>query len=157
MNLSATSACIAQLCLLSVLGCSSNEGLVCATYACNNRGVLSGTVELSTAKVVDVRFCEDFDCRDGLIDLESLDNDRACATWQYNLQACFFPSAGSGTYAVEAVWGHDELLPEGSHTLKLIVTDHTTGAELVSEARAIEYEVTRKDACHLCFAAQAEL
>lgn len=138
-------------------GCGAGDEDACPAYACVNTGTLTGTVSLAGSRRLDVRLCEDDTCLMGSIDLDAPKSGRTCAQWSLS-EVCLSEGSTSGSFSVTARYFHEtDEMPEGEHTLELTLTDGQTGASLVSESRAIEYEVTREDSCHRCFAAEASL
>jgi hypothetical protein len=130
-----------------IVGCSSSsDGRPCPLIGCERGGQLTGALSLgANATQLDVHFCFEQDCRDGLIDLTSADWG-ACSTWEGGSRVCLAPSGASGVYDVTAWWDQEQTKqppPDGS-TYELRLSNHESNQVLFEQTLSASY-VTAPD------------
>jgi len=158
------------------VGCGGDDGgEVCLQYACTNATSLKGTVDLGASSgVLDVELCYGDDCFTGVLQPAASAGAVACATWD----AEFISSDGSQAWAandssvclagagaspgpveVEATRGFlgSADPPAVDAIYSVVLQDAATGTTLMDATTTATYEVTRKDACHLCWQGQGTL
>jgi hypothetical protein len=146
---------------VAVIGCSSaSDGRWCEDYACFNHAQLAGALNVDAHTTqIDVHFCFEQDCRDGLIELTAADGSMY-STWEGGSMVCLAPSAASGVYDVTAWWDHQQAKqpPDGS-SYELRLTDHQSNAVLLDQTRTASYVAAPDpDGCHPdCWGAQMSL
>jgi hypothetical protein len=154
---------LALIVAAGIVACSSETAKECLTYLCVNAARLTGDVEQpAETELVDAKFCSDqLGCVEGLVDLRELDSGAACTGRNpepYAGQVCFSRASGGGL-SIDAHLSRpdDGTLPKDGETYRLNVVDHDSGAVLAEAERSADYEVTREDSCHLCWAANMRL
>ena len=139
--------------LLASASCNGESG-TCATYACINTATFQDSMTIPKGtQQVDVRFCFEGSCEEGIIDLAAPDASVPCARWGWGTQVCTSHSDDAGTVAVSAIWDHGQsssVPPEGSK-YRLRISDHGSSSVFLDEALSGSYRVTREDICHVCW------
>jgi hypothetical protein len=144
-----------------VVGCSSaSETRPCELYACFNHAQLTGALRVDAHTTeIDVHFCFEQDCRDGLIDLTSADGSMFSG-WEGGSIVSLAPNAASGVYDVTAWWDHQQAKkpPDGS-TYELRLSDHESNQVLLDQTLTASYlDGPNPDGCHPdCWGAQLTL
>jgi hypothetical protein len=147
--------------LLASASCNGESG-TCATYACINTATFEDSMTIPKGtQQVDVRFCFEGSCDEGIIDLAAPDASVPCARWVPaarpsfgpGTQVCTSRSDDAGTVAVSAIWDDvqkSSVPPEGSK-YQLRISEHGSGSVFLDEALSGSYRVTREDICHVCW------
>lgn len=143
-------------------GGSEGAGEICATYACINAAVLSGTVAVPAETTqLRVKYCSEESCVDGVVQLGAAGAAGACTdeplpAWGDSV--CFTRST-DGAVQVQAQLTRldDESLPPDGERYTLEIVDVDSGETLLDETREADYETTRRDSCHWCWRADMSL
>ncbi|HKY37287.1 MAG TPA: hypothetical protein VJN18_15190 [Polyangiaceae bacterium] len=154
---------VALLFVIAISACDSVTAEECLAYACVNEARLTGEVEQPEGtELVDARFCSDaIGCVEGLVDLRELDSGEVCTgnnPEPYAGRVCF-SRASEGGLSIEAALSRtdDGTVPKDGETYTLRVVDHDSEVVLVESQSSADYEITRQDNCHVCWAAEMSL
>ncbi|MES1172937.1 MAG: hypothetical protein ABUL62_01320 [Myxococcales bacterium] len=148
--------------LAAAFGAACSDGSqqddVCATYGCVNGALLTGSVALAEGvTLVDVQLCAEGQCHRGALDLRTPDTGEQCLRWGFHSHVCLTPSVTPGTAAVDALAEFASDAPPMDVSFQLVLTDRSTGHQLLDETRTAKHEITRQDSCHRCWQASASL
>lgn len=133
----------------------------CLDYACINAATLKGSVAVAVAPTsVEVRYCGKPGCVEGTLELAP-PGETACtggASARFEDGVCLTLQQ-TGRLEIEAklTRNDDGTVPPDGEVYTLEIVDATSGETLVDEARDADYEVTRRDNCHVCWKAEMEL
>jgi hypothetical protein len=149
---------LALLALWLLGGCNEEtDDKPCPAYGCVNSATLGGALQVGdTTRRIAASLCHaEGECIEADVDLQGLGGEPRCAA----------PTLGEGTFCVarssvgalhvEATvffGAGDDLRPSGER-FTLTLTDSISGEVLLEETRTASFEVTREDACHLCWGA----
>lgn len=144
-------------------GCSSLDGgsEECLNYACINAATLKGSVAVADAPTsVEVRYCGTSGCVEGTLELAP-SGETACtggASARFEDGVCLTLQQ-TGRLEIEAklTRNDDGTVPPDGEVYTLELVDAASGETLVDESRDADYEVTRRDNCHVCWKAEMEL
>jgi hypothetical protein len=144
-------------------GCSSLDGGTeqCLGYACLNAATLTGSVTVAKPPAsVEVRYCGKLGCVDDTLELAP-PGETACTSGnsgRFEDGVCLTLQR-TGMLQIEAtLTSHDDgSLPPDGEEYSLEIVDAVSGETLVEQSRAADYEVTRRDNCHVCWKAEMAL